>query len=116
MSQEAYPAELKAAQYWAKLTDSRFSIFGVGFGLDSLVGLIPVLGDVIMLLPALRIFWLGRALGTPFSIQVRMLFNILLDLFIGSVPVLGDLFDLLFKANQANFRLLENWWHRQQAA
>lgn len=113
MSQQAYPAELQAAQYWAKLTDSRFSVLGVGFGLDSLVGLIPVFGDALMLLPALRVYWLGRAMGVPLRIQIRMLFNILLDLLVGSVPVLGDLFDLFFKANQANFRLIENWWQQQ---
>ena len=113
MAQKAYPAELEAAQYWARLTDSRFSILGVRFGLDSLVGLIPVLGDAIMLIPALRIFWLGRELGVPFSMQTRMLFNILFDLLIGSVPVVGDLFDLLFKANQANFRLIQTWWQQQ---
>lgn len=115
MAQEVYPAELEAAEYWAKLTDSRFSVFGIRFGLDSLLGLLPVAGDILMLLPALRIIWLGRRLGVPVGIQWRMLINILIDLLVGAVPVAGDLFDLLFKANQINFQLLKRWWQSQQS-
>ncbi|GGD52681.1 DUF4112 domain-containing protein [Lacimicrobium alkaliphilum] len=112
MAQEVYPRELKAARYWAQLTDTRFCVLGIRFGLDSLIGLLPVAGDILMLLPALRIFWLSRKLGVPAGLQWRMLFNLFVDFVVGAVPVIGDLFDLLFKANQANFRLLENWYYR----
>lgn len=116
MAQATSPAELEAARYWAKLTDSRFSVLGLRFGLDSLVGLIPVVGDALMLVPALRILWLAAQLGVPAGMLIRMLVNILLDLILGAVPVLGDLFDLFYKANQANLRLLESWWQGQQHA
>lgn len=70
-----------------------------------------MVGDILMLIPALGIFLLGRKLGAPVSVQWRMLFNIFVDFVVGSIPVAGDLFDLLFKANQANLRLLEDWYN-----
>ncbi|MER9357932.1 DUF4112 domain-containing protein [Mesorhizobium sp. M0514] len=35
-----------------------------------------------------------------------MLGNVLLDTLVGSVPILGSIFDVYFKANNRNIRLL----------
>tara|TARA_A100001391_G_scaffold86699_1_gene56940 strand:- start:615 stop:983 length:369 start_codon:yes stop_codon:yes gene_type:complete len=98
----------------ARWLDARFTIPGTGirFGLDSLVGLVPGVGDLAMFAPALWIIIRAVALGAPAHLIVRMAINTGLDLVIGAIPVLGDLFDLGFKANLRNARLLSRWLDR----
>ncbi len=76
-------------------------------GLDPIVGLLPVGGDVVGLLLSTYILWQGVQFGLPKTILVRMVLNILLDALAGAVPVLGDLFDTAWKANTKNVNLLE---------
>jgi hypothetical protein len=92
----------------ARWLDSRWRIPGttIGFGLDSLFGLVPVVGDV---LPAAASLWIveeARRAGARRPTLVRMLANVGLDVVVGSVPVLGDLFDVAWKANRRNAELL----------
>jgi hypothetical protein len=63
-----------------------------------------------MLLASLRIVHLGRKLGVPKDIQLKMLTNSFLDFGLGFIPLVGDIFDLFFKANVRNVRLMERWW------
>lgn len=106
------PKALLRAQKLANITDTAIRIPGIGIklGLDFLVGLIPVVGDFSMALVSLSIIGLGRKMGAPKALQTKMLRNALLDMALGMVPVVGDLFDIFFKANQRNVRLLEQWW------
>lgn len=99
----------------ADLMDSRFRIPGTGlrFGLDSLVGLIPGLGDAATLLPALYIFAKARAMGAPVPLQLWMLANIGIDTLIGAIPLIGDLFDFGFKANRMNVAMLRRHLDRR---
>ena len=106
------PKELKQAQDIANLLDMAVKIpfIGVRIGLDFLVGLIPVLGDTIMLLASLRIVQLADKINVPTDIRKLMLRNALLDYGLGFIPIVGDIVDVFYKANIKNVRLMERWW------
>jgi Domain of unknown function (DUF4112) len=92
----------------ARLMDNAFQIPGTGvrFGLDSLLGLIPGAGDALTAGVSLYIVYEAAMLGATKRQLALMLGNIALDTAAGSVPVLGDLFDLTFKANILNLRMM----------
>ncbi|GAA0231584.1 hypothetical protein GCM10009000_053620 [Halobacterium noricense] len=91
------------------LLDEAFRVPGTNFrfGLDPVMGLLPVGGDVASALISLYIVLEGYMMGVPRHTLVRMLVNILIDTFGGSVPLLGSLFDAGWKANVRNRKLLE---------
>lgn len=76
-------------------------------GLDSLVGLIPGIGDAAGFAVSGYALLEARRLGAPTSLLLRMALNIAVDALVGAVPLLGDVFDAGFKANRRNLRLLE---------
>tara|TARA_Y100001933_G_scaffold247979_1_gene281374 strand:- start:351 stop:779 length:429 start_codon:yes stop_codon:yes gene_type:complete len=80
---------------------------GFRVGLDGLLGLIPVVGDLIGLAASLGIVDIARREGVPAGVQVRMLANIGIDAAVGAIPLVGDLFDFGWKANARNVALLE---------
>ena len=93
----------------ADLLDNAFLVPGTSYrvGLDPIVGVLPVLGDLISPLFTIGMLLQARQLGVPKVVQARMLLNVAVDALVGSVPVLGDLFDFAWKANDKNFGLLE---------
>ena len=92
----------------ASWMDARFIIPGtnIRFGLDSLIGLVPGIGDTIGLGISGYIFHRAVQHGIPHHMKIRMLFNIFIDWVIGLIPLLGDLFDVKWKANTKNVELL----------
>lgn len=98
----------------ATLLDNSIRIPGtrIRVGLDGLIGLVPGIGDSLMLLIGLYVVVRARMLGAPMSIILQMLVNVALDFVVGSVPVLGDIFDIAFKANIRNVDLLRDWLSR----
>ena len=86
--------------------DRQFSVFGVQFGLDGIVGLVPVVGDVFTGVMGLYLILEARRLGAKRWTVARMLVNWALDFGLGAIPVLGDFFDIAFKSNTKNLRLL----------
>jgi hypothetical protein len=92
----------------ARLMDCAFVLPGtsIRFGLDGVVGLVPVAGDVIAGLVSTYLIWEARQLGAPTWLIARMVANTLLDTTIGVIPVVGDAFDVLFRANMKNMALL----------
>lgn len=98
------------------LLDTAFILPGtnVRYGLDGLIGLIPIVGDIITTAIALWIVREARALGAPRYLVARMLGNVALDGVVGLVPVVGDAFDVAFKANVRNVRLLRRWIDKQR--
>lgn len=75
-------------------------------GLESLLGLIPVLGDLAGLLISSYIVLQAARLGASQQVITRMITNVVLEAAIGSIPIVGDIFDATFKANLRNVRLL----------
>lgn len=78
-------------------------------GLDALVGLIPVYGDVATALVNCYVPFEAYRLGAPLPLVARMLLNLVLDALVGLVPVLGDLIDAVWKPNLRNVALLERY-------
>ncbi len=109
----AHPS-IERARKIAKLLDSAFTIpiIRKKIGLDPLLGLIPVGGDVVATLMAGYLLWVAYELRLPTPVLVRMCINILLDLLVGYIPVLGDFVDMFWKSNQKNFRILEEAYQR----
>ncbi len=102
-------AEIERLDRLADLLDSRYRIPGLGvrFGLDSLIGLVPGVGDLAALGPSAYLVWRAHRLGADRGTLARMAANSGVDFAVGSVPVLGDLFDVGFKANRRNIELLK---------
>ena len=86
--------------------DRRFSVFGVQFGTDAIVGLVPVVGDIATAATGLYFFLQARKLGAESGTVARMFANWTIDLVIGAIPVIGDLFDIAFRSNAKNLKLL----------
>ena len=86
--------------------DRRFSLFGVQFGTDAIFGLVPVIGDVATSATGLYIILQARKLGAENATVARMLTNWTVDLVIGAIPVVGDVFDIAFRSNSKNLKLL----------
>ena len=93
----------------ASWLDARFVIPGtsVRFGLDSLIGLIPGIGDSATAAVGCYIIARAADLGAPKRLLARMGWNLLVDLLIGTIPIAGDIFDLTWKANLRNAALLK---------
>ncbi len=106
------PKALKKAQRLANLLDTAVKVpfVPLRIGLDSIVGLFPVVGDALMLLVSLRIVWLGKSLGMPKALVAQMFRNSVIDFILGFFPIVGDIVDVFFKANQKNVRIIERWW------
>jgi hypothetical protein len=79
---------------------------GRRIGADAIVGLVPVVGDLLSAGVGLFVVWRGSRVGVPRVVVARMLANSLIDLAIGAIPVAGDAFDLWFKANTRNLALM----------
>jgi hypothetical protein len=92
----------------ARLMDGAFVVPGtsIRFGLDGIIGLVPVAGDLIAGVIATYLIWEARQLGAPRWLIARMLANAFLDTTLGAIPVVGDAFDVLFRANMKNMALL----------
>jgi hypothetical protein len=107
--------ELRRLESVAHWLDSRFAIPGTGirFGFDSLIGLVPGLGDVATVLPAAWIIHRARRLGVPGHVLARMALNLGIDLAAGAVPLLGDIVDVGFKANRRNVALLREHFRQR---
>jgi Domain of unknown function (DUF4112) len=99
----------------AKLLDVAFIVPGtkIRYGIDGLIGLIPVVGDIITTAISLWLVREARALGAPWHITARMLANVALDGAVGIVPLAGDAFDVMFRANVRNVRMLKRWLDKQ---
>ena len=111
--QRMHPAEIDAAvarvEAIARLMDSAFEIPGtkIRMGLDGIIGLIPVLGDLISGLISSYIIWEAKNLGVSRFTLARMVGNATIDTVVGIIPLLGDAFDVAFRTNMKNLNLLK---------
>ena len=92
----------------AKLMDSQFRVPGteIRFGLDAIVGLIPGVGDMSTFAISSYMLWIMAQNGVSNFVMARMVLNVLIDTLIGSIPLIGDLFDVVFKSNTRNMKLM----------
>jgi Domain of unknown function (DUF4112) len=91
------------------LLDNSIPIPGTGYriGLETIVGLVPGVGDLVGGGFSIYIVLEAARMGAPASLLARMGWNLLVDVVVGAVPFLGDLFDAGFKANLRNLALLD---------
>jgi len=100
--------DLKRARLLAKMLDTQFRVGRVRFGLEGLLGLIPVAGDTVGAVLGLYPIYVARRHGLGNRVQAKMALNLAVEWAGGLTPVLGDLFDVAFKANVRNVKLLED--------
>ena len=102
---EAGLARLEAL---ARVMDSIVRIPGtdVRIGVDALIGLIPVVGDLASQVVSSYLIWEARQLGASRLVIARMIANSAIDTLLGAVPIAGDAFDVMFRANLKNIALL----------
>ncbi len=91
-----------------RLLERSFTIPGINMpvGLDALVGLVPVIGEVVTAAMGAYIVWEAKNLGVPKWKLARMGANVLFDTAIGAIPLIGDAADLVFRSNTRNLRIL----------
>ena len=90
--------------------DETFTIPGTErkIGIESIIGAIPLVGDLIGGIISTYIMYSGIKMGASPGVIARMAANIAIDFTIGSIPIIGDLFDLVWKANKKNVELIED--------
>jgi hypothetical protein len=91
-----------------KLLERSLVIPGINMpvGLDVLVGLVPVVGEIVTTAMGAYIIWEARNLGMSRWQQARMGANVLFDTAIGAIPLVGDVADLAFRSNTKNLRII----------
>lgn len=99
----------------AHLMDGAFTIPGtkINFGIDSFIGLIPILGDTISLAISGFIMSYAKHMGVPKHKIWLMRFNIFIDWLIGLIPFIGDAFDVGWKANKRNVAIMRKHIEKQ---
>lgn len=104
------PASVRArVEAMEKLTERSFTVPGINrpIGLDAIVGLVPVAGDIFGAAMGAYLVWEARNLGMPKWKLLRMAGNVAIDTALGAVPLAGDVFDFLFRSNSRNLRIIK---------
>lgn len=91
------------------LMDSRYQFFGISFGLDFILGLLPFWGNLTTTSISLFTVVYSAFHGVSVIVLIRMLLNISIDMLITAIPVLGNLGDVFWKANARNYKILDNY-------
>lgn len=104
-------AEVAHLRRFARLMDRMIDVpmLNIRVGLDGLISLIPVVGDVASAAASCYVPYRAYRLGVPTSVLAKMMINIVIDALIGIVPVLGDYLDVAWDANERNVDLLEDY-------
>ncbi|NNM73642.1 DUF4112 domain-containing protein [Enterovirga aerilata] len=99
----------------ANLMDSALLVPGtrIRIGLDSVIGLVPGIGDLASALISSYIIWEARQLGLPRWKIARMAANVALDTTVGAIPVVGDVLDVFYKSNRRNLKILRDHLARE---
>jgi len=106
--------KLRWVEHVARLMDSQFVIPGtnIRFGLDPLFSLFPVVGGVPAAIVSMMLVNTMMRHGASGEVAVRMVTNIAIDTIVGAVPILGNIFDVTFRANDRNVRLLREHYNQ----
>ena len=94
-----------------KVLERAFTIPGINrpVGLDSILGLVPVVGDVVTASMGAWLVWEGRNLGMSKFQLTRMAGNVGVDTLLGAIPLVGDLFDFVFRSNSRNLKIIKRY-------
>lgn len=99
---------LQKLERLADLLDSRWRVPGTGwrFGVDPIVNIVPLAGPLSTALVSAYMIKNASDLGAPNHLIARMVGNVAVDSVVGSIPVIGWIFDVGYKANRRNMRML----------
>lgn len=99
----------KRIEAMEQLLERSLRIPGINYpvGLDAVIGLVPVVGDIATAAMGAYVVWEARNLGLPRWKLWRMAGNVAFDALLGAVPLAGDAFDLLFRSNTRNLRIVK---------
>lgn len=102
----------------SRLLDTALVIPGLNirFGADAVIGLVPGIGDLVTTALSCWIVNEARQLGAPNYLLLRMIGNVAMDGLVGAVPLAGDVFDVMFRSNRRNMRLLREHLERSGEA
>lgn len=105
---------LSRLEWLANLMDTAVVIPGTGIrlGADAVIGLAPGIGDAVTTVISAWIVYEAHRLGAPRHVVTRMIGNVVIDSVVGAVPVAGDIFDVVWRANRRNVRLLREHLER----
>jgi hypothetical protein len=109
VTQAEYKATIKRLEEFSRFTDSSIGIpfTKFKFGAESLIGLLPVIGDLAGLILSGYVLIEAQRLGVGKRVKSRIILNMLVDFVGGLIPFFGDIFDAMFKANTRNTRILK---------
>lgn len=109
---------IRRVERMARILDRQFGVPGTKYrvGIDGLLGLVPIAGDLAVAVLALGLVAEAWRLGIPKRVLVPMVGTVLIDTAVGLIPFAGDLFDFMFKANTRNALRLRAWWEKDKAA
>jgi hypothetical protein len=102
---------LRRLEVLARVLDTALPIpflKGRRIGLDALIGLVPVVGDAVMTAVSAYLVIEAKQLGLPKRKLAKMAINLGIDGAIGAVPIIGDVFDIVFRANDRNIRIIHH--------
>jgi hypothetical protein len=99
--------DLRRARQIATLLDAQFEVAGVKFGLEAFLGLVPLVGDTVGALAGLYPLWVANRHKLGKAVQAKMAENLAVEWGGGLIPWVGDFFDVAYKANLRNVKLLE---------
>lgn len=107
--------ELKWVNRISKLLDSQYRIPGtdIRFGWDPILSVFPVAGDFLTYLVSFVLIATMYKHGASTKVVLKMIANSTLDFIIGSIPLVGTAFDLFFKSNERNVRLLKEYYEER---
>lgn len=111
-SKKELPKELAWIDKTSTALDDIFKIPATDFrfGLDPLIGLIPVVGDFVgFAISASMVVAIVRH-GVSLSVLIKILGNITFDYLIGLFPFLGDFLDAAYKSNRRNVDILKEYY------
>ena len=96
----------------SRLLDVAFTVPGtnVRFGAEAIMRLVPGIGDAAASALSCLILYEAHRLGVPRRVMIRMAGNVAIEAAAGAVPVIGDLFDVAFRANRRNVRILREYF------
>lgn len=103
------PAAIRArVETLERVLERSFTVPGINrqIGLDAIVGLVPVAGDLVSAAVGLYLVWEARNLGMSKFQLARMTANVGFDSLVGAIPVAGDVFDFVFRSNSRNLKLI----------
>jgi len=100
-------------QQLAQWMDSRFLIPGtnIRFGLDPIFSLVPVMGDLITYIISGALIYTMHNQGASRKVVIKMILNSTLDTVIGVIPVVGTIFDIFYRSNDRNVKLLKEHYY-----